>query len=129
MCSTIGIHPLLLPAVYELRVEGWASDDNRPLLVSKDDHQDLRWKLFFCREAGFTLQYFHSYLICLMTNKHSAETWVGAKSSLSGLRELNDHCGPNPIMSASLGRHVTKGCHLLLRSHSSPVVGYFAASS
>lgn len=58
MCSTIGIHPLLLPAVYELRVEGWASDDNRPLLVSKDDHQDLRWKLFFLQGGRFNAAIF-----------------------------------------------------------------------
>lgn len=39
-------NPPLLPAVDELRVEGWASDDNVPLLAYKDGHQDLSWKLF-----------------------------------------------------------------------------------
>lgn len=34
-------NPPLLPAVYELGVEGWASDNNKPLLIYKDDHQDL----------------------------------------------------------------------------------------
>lgn len=60
-------NPPSLPAVYELRVEGWASDDNMPLLAYKDDHQELSWKLFFAGRQ-VTLQYFHSCLICLMTH-------------------------------------------------------------
>lgn len=54
------------------------------------------------------LQHFYSGLVCPMTKEHSAEMWIGAKSSLSGL-----YCGPSPTMSASLGWHVTRGCNLL----------------
>lgn len=41
------MNPPSFPAVYELRVEDCANDDNIPLLVYRDVHQDISFKLFF----------------------------------------------------------------------------------